>query len=1475
MYCKRKIRVYLICLLLIAIPAQSKSLFEKFKDLISFELPKDIFASINSDIVGKLQAKNVKLLLPNKIEIDDVEVIDEFGKRVLFGKRVKLTVSLLSLLTNNIRITDAVIEAPFFNYTIKKEVHNIVRVFDSRAPSKGNTSNDNTSSKRITIENLRLINGRFKMLHDAGVEIVANNISAEGKFWVKNGPFGIDIKKLAVESGDILAAGMKLPLFDLLARDLFISDELVYAKTLNALYEKARISATGTVYIDQERYDLQCQIDAPPGTYPQGLKPVPFITPAFKAGIEMLGTLTNPEFLTNVTFSGTDFNGLTINNGRAELQINQHQVFIRSADIKVGEQGTITASGNIDIDNSKFSIDSKQKAVFVQELAKFLDFSVHTRGIFSAGGTFDGSFAGKFPIINISSHGKITDGAVDEFVFPEASSFNFNGRLVLDRNLKINEARITDASGLNINFSGESDFVKKLTLMNYHLKCVDVSRYFSLPFKSVLKGLDSKGRISFGTNGLSIEAKAFAKMANIYGFDGSEISGLFEFENNKLFVKNLSANAYDGSLFLDLVVDKFDKEKLLAGNVSIEDVDLSGLSKSFDRLKLEGKIDAILSIAGNASSPSIGFSLSANDLAIDKIKLASAELEGSLHDDYLNIFKITSNTISGSLKGKNIFYNLKSKEIGGELFVDNLDISSAFSSYDIGVDGYLNGSIFIGGTLNLPLITAPLIVSKLTAYGFNLGSGAMMLSFSEQHLLGTPDKDLVFSASTNLSGNGSSSVGRFSFALNKKTINVEVNVEDIELNTAELGLLDKYVGVLGDVSGNFTAEGLIDSPIMNSNLTIKRYGFFDPVTRKEAKEISKDFGPATINVISKDGKIDLDFCASLQKVKPSRECNEDAELNLKVNGALSLDKISLSFDGKLDHKNLEEVFLPLKKEFISLGAKASIKGSLLKQGNESLDYKANVQIDKLYGNLPNIPNVALASPVSLVVTNDDIKFSKDALLKFSPGELTVGGSFSSSEIDMHAEGEIPLVLSRLFIPIIQNADGLAVGEIRIFGPLDSVMLVGNITPQYGSTFTLRRWLEPIKVKEGSIVFEKTGKASFKSKLNNIRLSIGDGKISLNGDIDKQYEDGQNNDSLTFDMDMQGSNIVIREGLNFIETDFDIHTVQNIDDTAIVEGDIIITDGSAHRQFDLRNFVAQTQGATKADSFKLMDNIAMRIDLNVIVRQFKASASMLNLDIDTNLRGQLKVEGPLSRPKVKGALAVSDGLIKFPATSFDLVNSQIVLDETSSKIFDPRIDIVATEELRTSDYSGLTKNTTVELSLRGDLDRLNIELRPIQGDLSLSQLKIFMLLLSPKNADPKDPLSDLKQGAKQAAMAFSGEVFLRPLTNELQELMEGATKTRIQLGSSFDPGGFTFRLNWKLGPRIELQGSYIFLNDKSVDITKNEDLDLGDLKLKLLLFDHKPLGPLSFESSFGTVRRRKEQSEEPKAKILLKYRIFYR
>lgn len=1477
MYWKHKLHIYFFCVLIASGSVQSQTLVQRIKELFSFSISTDVFNAVNKNIVGKMQAKSITVVLPNRVEIEELEILDEHGKRVLYGKKAALTVSLLSLITKNIRVTNAFVEAPFFRYTVINGVHNVIRTFESPHPQKAPSEK---SSIRVTIEAVRVENGAYEMYHDAGVEIYAHNIKAKGGFWVEPGPFGVDITEATIASGQILTGGMDLPLDGIVAKTLWISDKRVSVKNLIARYEQADLTGSGTVFIEADRYDVNATIDAPPGTYPRGLPPLPFEAPALKGSIVMTGKLSDPHIAANVNFKSTDFNGLLIKHGKATAQINRNRITVEKAFLRAGEQGEIEGSGTVDIDKGSYSFDTTQKRIRAPELAKFLSFEEKTDGILAAKSKIFGSFASADQNVHVVADGTLLSGRVNEINLAKETNFDVDINLVLKKHITIHEAIVSDKRGLNLNLAGFGNLVNKSADIRFNLACGDVNAYVSRLKNERISGLSAHGTAFITGSSVVLHAPVAIEEANVAGIHARNVQTNFDLSNQRISFADVIATINEGTLQGSLVIDDPKHQQNLSGNVAMTGVQIKESLKRFVKFPVDGIVHATATINGTLSNPLIQGTFEGEDLVVDQIKVRNAQLEGSFERHRLAMNRITLFPETGSVEGINVFYDANTNEIGGALGVSDIDLSSVLATYFPHIDGELTGPVHVEGTMQKPLIVAPLVVSDLTLHGIKLGNGPLTLGLGYRPLLGRSNlEDLVFSASANVVGNASSTKLQLSIALNKMTTNADITFENIELSTTALGIENNIFGVTGRIDGTITAEGPLSSPLINANMTAREYGFFDPRLRREAISVKKVFGPAEISLQAYRGALDASACVSLTEPSGAK-CPEDAAIRFTVSGPFTYDSYNLAVNGVLEKARFEDVLFVMKNELMTLQTDAKIRGKLVKPHNKDFTYSASIDVQSINGSLPNIPNIVLQHPTTVLISPRAVELDGDATLNFSPGTLTVNGSYSPSDLDLHVSGTIPLMLSRLFVPLVQRAEGLARGNIALTGSPSQPIIEGMIEPQQGAFIILRKWLEPIEVRGGTVSFTKTSLSSFKTKFSQFKLAVGDGKLTLDGAYEKRYILEALDAPSMFNLKMQGSNIVIRDRLNFVETDFEIEAKQNKAGVTTAAGRLVVTDGNAHRQFDLRNFVAQAETGGSG-GLKLFEATPMNLNLDIVVRQFRASARMLNLDIESNLRGQMTLTGSIASPKFKGSLFVSDGAIHFPYKSFDLVENQIELNETSAKPFDPKINIVATQELETKDFPQISEDTTVQLSLRGDLDRLSLELQPIRGNRRLSQLKIFMLLMSPRfvsdEREGDDQLDSLRRGAQNAAMALSGEVFLRPLTNELAELLERKTKTRIQFGSAIEPGGLSLRILWKLGPRIELQGSYLFLSEEAR--RRNEDrpslfresYPLGDLKLKLLLADHRPFGPLTLESSVGLVRQI-DGDEEVRAKARFKYEV---
>lgn len=1477
MYWKHKIYIHCFWLILFASSLHSSSIIDGIKKFFSVNLSEDIFEAVNKNIVGSLHAKNMRFYFPNRVSMDDLEVLDENGDRVLYGKHVDLSISLLSLLTNNIVVSDAFVEAPFFHYKIKNRIHNVIRIFESRPGPELKPPADDDSKIRVSIAHVRVQNGSYEMEHDVGLKITAEGIKAEGKFWVEKGPFGVDIGRANIDRGAINIAGMDLPITNLVAQNLFISDEKVSTSHLTALYEKAVLTADGTVFIDEDHYKINATLDAPKNTYPKGLKKIPLIPPSFVAKIIMAGSLVEPEFYLNAHIGETEFNGLKINNGTIVAHINEHQIAFESSTLHVGDQGRITADGVIDIEKDLFSFRSSQAHLSSKDLLKFLSVDLSSNGRINAKTSFEGKLALNDAPMHIKSEGNIVHGSIDKAYLAPKTNFNVSFILEMPKRVTFKEIKLTDDQGIRIKGAGGMALTLDDGGFSFDINCPAPNLYFSswIPKDIKSQNISSVGKINWQQKNINAQGNLTIGKLSYKNVSAGDIYSQYRLDQDELSLSNIAAKLYQGELTGSAVIQHISKERKINSAFTMNGVDIAPLFANFTDAEITGKIDGKVSLLGQLEKVQAHFSLKSEQAAYQHINLAHISLEGIFAEHRVEVSQLISSLSSGIIEGRDLSYNIDNKDISGFLFLSDISIAQLLFKY-AKVEGLLSGPIDIGGNWTSPHISAALNAKNIAFEDQKLGSGPLSLSLKREKLIDSgAEEDVVFSLSSTLRQEKAVSTIRYALALNRQTINSTASFRDFELSTSDFGLNNAPIGIKGVLFADIAAYGPLTSPKLDGQIVISDYGFFDPKKLNAQLFINKKYGPATINASLNNGQFQLELCAPWVIGSSVEGCNFQRGLSAIISGSMNLKEFSLDLDSSIRHDHLEDIIPLLNDELAMVDAEARIQGKLTKKINKPVEYNLKLFLEHIMLSLPNIPNIKLEKPVLVALKNKEISLHDEAAFSFSPGKMIIKGASENGNLDIHVGGSIPLVLSKLFVPIIQRGEGLATGDLHISGSMNSPLLDGSCEPEKGAMLSFKKWVDSLEFRSGKISFKKTSPHSFISKFDHFKLGVGDGWLLVNGKMNKKYQSSHQNETTNFDISVEGSNIIIRDKNDFIETDFKLDTIKSENKSSILSGKITVVDGSAYRQFDLRNFVIQAAETSGTSMGKMLDTIDLQLNLEIAVRQFKASMRMLNIDVDTILTGQLKVNGPISRSKFTGGLSVSEGAVNFPAATFDLVESRIELDELTDRPFDPKITISSTQEFGMDYYPELSQDTTVELSLKGNLERLNLELKPVNGDVRLSQSRIFLMLILPRGI--KNNQSDtIPQNAKNAVVAFSGEVFLRPLTNELQDLLEGTTRTKIQFGSALEPGGVTLRLNWKLGPRIEVQGNYMFITEDAR--TPGEDklsmfgnYPFRDLKLKLLLFDHRPLGPLFLESSFGA-NRYVDGTLEPRGKIRLSYRI---
>ncbi len=1476
-FAKRNI---LICTLLLCLvmPAFGASMFDKIRSLFSVNVPKNILESVNLEIKGSIKAKDIVFFLPNRLELTEVEVLDKTGARMLYSPSVKLTVSLPSLLTSNYVITDALVESIFFRYTVKGDVHNVIEAFEPKIPKK----DQEPSKTRVTIVNVKVKNGHFEMEHDANVTIAANGITANGTFWVEDGPFNIDIARAHVKSGVIAVDDLDLPLSNLEAVNLKISDQLVFTPHLTATYEKAKISGSGTVFVEQERYDIKAHIDAPANTYPQGLKPLPFIPPAFSADVVILGHLEDPNIQTNARLGAFDFLGVQVAGGTAQARINKDAVVLESSRIDILPSGKLLANGKIDLNSGAYEFSSHNQNVSAQAIADLATLDETVLGVIDGRAQITGNVLKNENVFNITVAGVIKKGAIREVTLADVSDIDVDLSYTIDELIRIKRATVSDNLGLKFSIKGEGDLRTKILGFSYDVKGRSLSPYINRPeLKLAAKTISSTGTIYGPKDHLELGGNIEIGKLNYDRYQMDNIKAVYHLKDNRLKLSNLSSLILGGELVGNVEIKDVLRPNNYSGALTLTNIDLPRLSRVFEIDTLAGKANADITLEDHEGKSSHPFLVNLDNFTVADINIDRVEIAGVIQDDHIAINSLRTNGMVGALSGRDLVFIPSSKKIIGEVFLENIAIEGVLVKYFPGLVGKVRGPVALAGSFPELNLSAHLEAKEIKLFGQPLGDGPLDVNLGRDTFgKNAQVEDLVLKIAAGLKNAQSMQQILFSWALNKDLVNVEARLFGLSFDTRMLPNAPPYVGIKGKLDGEIIASGLLSNLDMTAVLRSSSYAFVDPQAAKGSQE-PEIHGPLLVDLKLKNGRLHAVGCASLLKSSAVAECMRESAISFNINGPFSQESFALKTVVEINHQHLEDALMPLGSEFSRVDGILRFFGEVVKEKNRATLISGNLNVDRLLLGLPNIPHVELEYPITLNINPGEYVLEQPAGFMFAPGRLQVSGGIYKNHLDFAMQGAIPLIITRFLVPQIKRASGLASGELTITSEVAKPLLSGWIEPETGSEIIFKKYIEPMEVKKGVISFEPISDQGFATAFDNIELGVGDGRLALDGVIQHHYSSGEKPASTTFDLRLDGSGLVLRDDGDFVEADFKINTVKE-QNTALTKGRIEITDGRLSRKFDLRNFVAQIESTPKTDEFKFFENVDADIDIDVAIRQFNAAARMLNIDVDTMLSGQITGLGKISHPKFIGNINVDEGYIRFPATTIEMSESRVELDENSNLAFDPKFSITGVKELEKDVFGGsLSQDTTIELALKGDKDRLSLELRPISGDLRLTQTKIFLLLLLPQGALADEGLNQvdtIKQGAKRAAMALSGEVFLRPLTNELQDLLESKTNTRIQFGSSLAPTGVTLKLNWKMGPRIEFQGSYMFIGDESRALDQGESqiafdslYPLGDIKVKLLLFDHSPFGPLFFESAFGASWQRDTDVSQPFGSLRLKYR----
>lgn len=463
-------------------------------------------------------------------------------------------------------------------------------------------------------------------------------------------------------------------------------------------------------------------------------------------------------------------------------------------------------------------------------------------------------------------------------------------------------------------------------------------------------------------------------------------------------------------------------------------------------------------------------------------------------------------------------------------------------------------------------------------------------------------------------------------------------------------------------------------------------------------------------------------------------------------------------------------------------------------------------------------------PIIAGINNGEILQIQQAVFGIGGRFVSVQGGlvFDSSLIDVRVEGDLDLGLlnsarlafPKLFPDIFIESQGTVQIDTNLRGTPGNMSADGLLT--FGpSEIVLRPLPEPLLITSGEIRFNRDG--VFIPQARPLVGQVLGGAVRLAGNM-RLSETEQDR----FDLRMWSHNMSYRIP-NMADLTFDTDLrLQGTDiarmETWLVSGEVNVLDGLYYRELNVvekqltdRVLGAFNRRAERYDT-SFIDQIPglkdTRFDLAIRARDgFKLRNQIDRIELDLELRVDLKLRNTLADPKVVGDVEVIDGDVSFQGEKFDVRSGTV---RFADRLDNPWVDIVAGADVRNTCLDGEVFDeisSAMSLSANVDASRQQYYHITLNARGTLDNLDVHFE--SSPYADQRDILSMLLTGCTVDQLTASSasrptlEIALGPLLGRLEReiqdvvkveeftIMPGVERTQLRIGDTL-----TRRLSWR-------------------------------------------------------------------------------
>ena len=1412
---------------------------------------------VNEAIKGHIDPRAIRYQAPASVVLEDAVLSDPDGKPVARVRSATATISLSSLLIGEVLISRIELVEPQLLLEIRDKKLNLIEALTPKKPP--DKSKPPKAAFRIDV--IEAKHGGFRFTDGANVTVVADDVNATGSLEMNLARelFILDIKEPRIASGSVKLPELDVPIVDVRGQRALVLADRVDLLGVTGRAAGAKVTAQGTVHYQRPgSLQLSGTVDAPANAWPERLQRLAFDTPHMVGKVAVSGPFENVTVHIDGGFDDTKLYGYQLGAGRAVIDVDRDAVHIRDgSEAKVGT-GLVRASGTLTLPDKQLTLEARALEVPLAEALRPAKPPERPAGVVNARATISGIADGKGPLL-IEASGNVRRALLYSIKPP--ADVEVSARVVVHDDVVMLERAQAAAAGLSARLYGEV-FVKderlKLTI-SAEATSNALAWIPDVPTDIAVRDARFEGTIAGPYQSVLVVGDAHSGGGLAYGVPFSDVRGQVTASAAEVAIDRVVGHVARGAIEqLRPVVVELGAKKRLRGAMRVRGVRLADLAAPDGAvLPLDGIGDAEAWLSGPAASPTVTFAAATSGLTISGERLDKATARGTVTKERLVLSDVHVHGALIDARAERLSLTLPALQLAGAVDVARADLSAVTAATSARLAGMVRGRVLVRGDARAPTLDGSLVATDLSLAGGALGSGALRVGLAPDGPVPKAGEGGARHVAT-VFGGLVSTAGALdvtaAYAIEREVVNAKLVVDNVDLERYTRTFGEQVSPLQGYAAGTVSAWGPLDKLTMRAKLRVPQLAVAPARSADAADQrpgetslpVLRALGAVLVDARMDEGALDATVCAfpsghDGSAPEEGSPCTSQERVWARIAGDLDTrhGALDLAVDGYLDEPMLEDLLPVLERNGVAAGVRARGSAQLHKAANAPVDARAAITLLGASVRPPATLRADLVGTSELTWADGRLTLAQPVRLRAPSGEVDVAitGSVGTEDIALQVEGDVALVLAKLFTTEIANAGGTAAASLTVKGRYhDGLLFDGTLQPHPGSTLTPRLLGSTLRFKEGQLLVRPVDGDALRLTAAGLRADVGEGEMILVGDADVRIaRSAEHGWFKRWNMALSATGVDLAlEGAR-VEGAADL-VLEGTEDAPLLRGSVEVLDGSYSRNFELRNFVLKAPPSSRsAPLWEKLEPIGLgnlKLDVDVDVQSLRARASFASFKADLETHGKLALKGTLRLPKLDGAIEVSDGTIDVPRTRFDVQELQLQFLTTGDGRINPELHLAARAELPPGAAGTNDTEIPVDLTLDGNLEEgIQLDITATDASREWSRSELFALIVFGRTLE-----ADLSGAALGALLRAAGRDVAAPVTDELSSMLANTLGMNLEL----DLGG----LRWQLGRRLQVEGSFVFQQQLTTDTNSlasgnSSSLATDAFRVRLLVVDHLP------------------------------------